>query len=264
MRNVLLVNGGRKTPLALTAYAARSGVALVSCDGLVGSLDAFGEIDAVVILSPAWAGGTYVNTLDSWERLLVTHHPNIHLIVASFQEQEHSNHLDLLRLDEYGEDWWEETQPIASMRPFAAFDGMDLSKKLHRFFAGHGQESITAVMSRIRMVVQMASRELLKSQTPYEEIYAELVAPAKLSEKWEEWNNRWVNYYPLFAHTPLAAPLERVAAATDSIAGWMLQGGTDAEALKTGDIQHTLDAIRTMLQDIEKQYVVQKLSLAHC
>jgi hypothetical protein len=146
------------------------------------------------------------------------------------------------------------------MPALPALTGIDLMDKLHRFFAGHGQDSVVAVLSSIRLVVQMASHELKEIQTPYPEIYEELIAPAKLPEKWTEWRSRWINYAPLFEFSPIANKLRIIAAFASQIEPWIMAGGVDKQQLLDGSVLDVLNKMRAELQQIENQYVVQKLS----
>ncbi|MGH1433549.1 MAG: hypothetical protein ACRBG0_03720 [Lewinella sp.] len=261
MKIVLLVDGGRPAPQALTAYCEAVGFRLIQItpteDGWQELLpEAFG----LMLLLPAWGSGAYLDSSCLWQHFLAAQYPHLRLLMASYEQVDHVNHLDLLRLADYDAAWWQQTQEAHITEELPYFTGIDLSEKLKRFFAGHGDDSVVAVLSRIRLVVQMASRELQKMQTPYSEIYADLVAPAQLANKWREWRNRWINYYPLFEYTPLAGNLEQIALLTEGMEHWMLAGGKEQEPLANGMILQVLNDMREQLQQIEKQYVVQKLS----
>ncbi|MEL7249972.1 MAG: hypothetical protein AAFO03_16205 [Bacteroidota bacterium] len=262
MKIVLLVEGGRKAPTALFSQSEQWGVELrptpvAGTDWKTALEDAY----AVMLLVPTWGANAYLSPVTLWQQYLEMEAPSKRLILASFESSfQHANHLDLLRLTDYSAQWWEDCQPIDHMQELPPVVGVDLSEKLQRFFAGHGQDSIVAVLSRIRLVVQMASRELRKMQTPYEEIYSDLVEPAELGQKWREWRNRWINYYPLFEHTPIASSLKQIAKQTDGVEPWMAAGGQDAAPLQDGSILEILNRVREQLQQIENQYVVQKLS----
>lgn len=262
MKIVLLVEGGRRAPEALFSACAKGGIELrrinLKQDNWQAELqDAFG----LMLMLPMWGGNAFLSPVALWQQFLQDKAPNIRLIMASFQSDfQHPNHLDILRLTDYPSSWWEQCQLVDHMEELPPLIGVDLSEKLKRFFAGHGQDSIVAVLSRIRLVVQMASRELKKMDTPYEEIYRDLVEPAELAQKWREWRNRWINYYPLFEHTPIATQLKQIAKQTDGVEAWMAAGGIDEEPLQDGSILQVLNEVRTRLQQIENQYVVQKLS----
>ena len=262
MKIVLLVEGGRQAPAALFSQCAQAGVELRPTP--VANTDwksALEEAYAIMLLVPTWGMNAFLSPVALWQQYLQLNAPDKRLLLASFESDfSHSNHLDLLRLTDYSAEWWEACQSVDQMDELPPIVGVDLSEKLRRFFAGHGQDSIVAVLSRIRLVVQMASRELRKMQTPYDEIYRDLVAPAELGEKWREWRNRWINYYPLFEHTPIAASLKQIAKQTDGVEPWMAAGGQDAAPLQDGSILEILNRVRTQLQQIENQYVVQKLS----
>lgn len=259
MRKLILLHGHREVPDALVEHAKNAGLSPVVHD----RMDADERPFAVMLMLPIWHHHAFMDTSGLWERHLAAQQPDVRLLAASYQNLQHPNHLDLLRLDTYPHDWWEHTLPVAAAPQLPAFEGVDVAEKLHRFFAGHGQDSVVAVMSRIRLVVQMASRELHKMHTPYAEIYEELVQPAHLEQKWQEWRNRWVNYFPYFENTPIVASLRKAADIASSIERWMLANGTQEEGLLDGSILDALDAMREALQQIEQQYVVQKLPHTH-
>lgn len=262
MRIVLLVEGGRQAPPALFTQCAKWGIELrrldLAHDDWMAHLP---EAYGLMLMLPMWGANAYLSPVALWQQYLQKTVPEIRLIIASFQSDfQHPNHLDILRLTDYSASWWDQCQLVDHMEELPPLIGVDLSEKLSRFFAGHGQDSIVAVLSRIRLVVQMASRELSKMDTPYDEIYRDLVEPAELDQKWREWRNRWINYYPLFEHTPIATRLKQIAKQTDGVEAWMVAGGKDEEPLRDGSILQVLNEVRTQLQQIENQYVVQKLS----
>lgn len=215
---------------------------------------------AVMLLLPAWGGDLFLAPQSLWYRFLVQEYSHLRLFFVSYQEQGYCNHFDLLRLNEYTKEDWAQAPNVAEMPEIPDFEGADLQDKLKRFFAGHGQSSVVAILTRIRLVVQMASRELSGMETPYDEVFRELIQPAQLHLKWIEWRNRWVYYYPLFQYTPFAAKLKKVATLTNTLEEWMSSGGQDEELLKNGQILNILNEVRSELKSIEEQYVVTKLS----
>lgn len=217
----------------------------------------------VLVFNPCWVETGYFNATEIWRRFLLQYSPESPLFIAGYQQTSDPNELDLLNLRNYDLEWWQSALSVQMLASKPEHRDSSLMYKLQRFFAGHGSDSVVAVLSRVRLVVQMAQRELQKMQTPYSEIYADLVAPAQLAQKWTEWRNRWVNYYPLFTFTPIAAELKSIAEATQQLDAWMLAGGRDEQPLADDEILTILNAVRAKLQDIEGQYVIQKLSYSH-
>lgn len=215
---------------------------------------------AVMLLLPAWEGRFFLANEGLWNRFLLHNHSHLRLFFVSYQANSHSNHFDLLRLNDYTKDDWLSAPNVADMNAAPNLEGLDLNDKLGRFFAGHGEDSVVAILTRIRLVVQMASREVLRMETPYEEIFRELIQPAQLNIKWAEWRNRWIYYYPLFQFAPFADQLQKVAAASATLEKWMSSGGQDEEPLRNGTILNVLNEVRLILKEIEENYVVQKLS----
>ena len=214
----------------------------------------------VMLLLPAWGGDLFLAPQNLWYRFLIQKHSHLRLFFVSYQQLSYCNHFDLLELNTYTKDDWLRVPNIAEMPKIPDFEGIDLQDKLKRFFAGHGQDSVVATLSRIRLVVQMASREFSGMQTPYEDIFRELVQPAQLHKKWVEWKNRWIYYYPLFQYTPFAANLKKIATLTNTLEEWMRSGGQDEALIRNGQVLSVLNEVRSELKSIEEQYVVNKLS----
>jgi hypothetical protein len=261
MKTVLFIEGGRPLPPVLNAFFNSAGYQIVPLQLAQDSWPLLiKDAAALLLMLPDSSRGMFLLSGQLWYRFLADEAPECRLLFGSYQAVSHPNHLDVLELPTAPANWWEQTLPVGEMENLPPLEGMDLEEKLHRFFAGHGDDSIVAVLSRIRMVVQMASREQQRMHTPYLEIFQELVAPAQLDKKWAEWRNRWINYYPLFEKTPIAPKLRTIARAAAQLEEWMMAGGRDEEYLVNGTILRVLNDIREELQQIEKQYVVQKLS----
>lgn len=261
MKTVLLIKGGRPAPTVLKDYLRAAGGEFQTLLPINEQLDCLIEqTDAVLLFSPAWSNGAYLSAGELWLRYLQHIKPQGKLLLAGYQAINHPNYLDMLQLGSSPISWWEEAPGVMEMPELPTLTGIDLMDKLHRFFAGHGQDSVVAVLSRIRLVTQMANRELQKMNTPYQEIYDELIAPANLAEKWIEWRSRWVNYAPLFEFSPIANKLRIIAELASQIEEWMMVGGKDETLLLDGSVLDVLNKMRAELQQIENQYVVQKLS----
>ncbi|RME95611.1 MAG: hypothetical protein D6772_12890 [Bacteroidetes bacterium] len=261
MNTVLVVEGNRPVPDALLNYIHNASWQARIYDAETKLTTALEGLGALLLFSPCQVKRGYEYGEGLWYTYLRQNQPQLPLAVAGYQQATHSNYLDLLRLEFYPTNWFDQLRPVMAMTDTDYQD--TLSPKLYRFFAGHGSESIVAVLIRIRLVVQMAQRELLKMQTPYSEIYRDLIAPAQLGQKWTEWRNRWVNYYPLFVATPFFEKLKTVGERASQLDHWMLAGGAEEEPLANGEILTILNALRDTLQEIENQYVLQKLSHSH-
>jgi hypothetical protein len=261
MKTVLLIKGGRPAPTVLKNYLRSAGGIFQTLLPINENLDkAVLQTDAVLLFSPAWNNGAYLSTGELWLRYMQQIKPEGKLLLAGYQAVEHPNYLDMLQLGASSVSWWQKAPRVKDMPELPTLTGIDLMDKLHRFFAGHGQDSVVAVLSRIRLVTQMASRELQKTQTPYQEIYKELIAPAELAKKWSEWRSRWINYAPLFEFSPIANKLRIIAELASQIETWMMAGGVNEQQLLDGSVLEVLNKMRAELQQIEHQYVVQKLS----
>lgn len=262
LKNLLLIPCGRKVPKALCEHLEENDFNLSiqepKDDQCLQKLE---QATVIVLMLPAWNGKEFLAPLALWYNFLHKNHKNTKLLFASFQKLDHPNHIDLLKLKEYKKTKYEQalsSDELGLCLPH--FEGTDINYKLERFFAGHGQDSVIAVLMRIRMLVQMASTELLSFNTAYDEVFDELLAAVRLDLKWQEWQNRWLHYYPLFEFTPFALAMDSIAQHAERINEWMLAGGKDETLIKNGLVLEVLNAISTELKTIEEQYVIQKLS----
>lgn len=252
MKTILLIKGGRPAPTVLKDYIEAANGKFQTLLPINEQLDdLIQQTDAVLLFSPAWSNGAYLSAGELWLRHIQHIKPGGKLLLAGYQAIQHPNYLDMLQLGSSPISWWDDAPDVMNMPELPILTGIDLMDKIHRFFAGHGQDSVVAVLSRIRLVTQMASRELQKMHTPYSEIYEELIAPANLAEKWTEWRSRWVNYAPLFDFSPIANKLRIIAELASRIEGWMMVGGKDETLLLDGSVLEVLNKMRAELQQIE-------------
>lgn len=261
MKKIIGIGGGRPWPKVLAPFLQSAELTLEEVDpGRRNWTRALDEAWGVVAPAPAWGQAAYLSVEALWWRFLRQHYPTHRLLLASFQTSRHPNQLDLLALPEAPLAWRNLTEPAHQQEKPPASGGMDLEDKLRRFFSGHGEDSVIAVINRLRLIVQMAEREVVMEQTPYPEVYRDLLAPAQLAAKWSEWQNRWVNYYPLFQQTPFAAVLRSVARDLHTLEPWMNSGGQAVEPLRDGSLLLTLNRVRQQLYQIEHDYVGPELS----
>lgn len=264
MKRIIGISGDRSWPPHLLQNLTQQEYTLLSWppkqserEELMASADAF------MIFSPLLIKGNYIAAEELWKRYLELHSPHLKLICASFRAAQGSNDVDLLNLPGDWADFLEQAQPIGQLGAFTPCGGLDLCEKLSRFFAGHGQESVIALLNRLRMLVQMAHREVVQLNANYDEVYSELLAPAALAHKWAEWQNRWDNYAAFFQAAPFADVFNHLEEVMPPLAQWMQQGGIDPAPLREGKVLAVLDEIKREFTKIEHIYVGQELPYSY-
>jgi hypothetical protein len=117
-----------------------------------------------------------------------------------------------------------------------------------------------ALLNRLRMLLQLAHREVVDLGVPYEEVYQDLLAPASLSRKWAEWQSRWDNYANYFQMVPFAEVFDQITRILPPLARWMQEEGRDPDLLRQGKALAILDDIRSAFTKVEEIYVGKELS----
>lgn len=260
---LISIHTGRDWPRVLTDTLDRWGCQVLSVEANDSAWEAaLPECFGLLLFTPVWSRRSYLAGETLWWQHLRLHAPQCRLLLAGYQSIADSNYLDLLQLDSLEPDWLTQTQAVADGTP-PAMEGVDLAEKLQRFFAGHGEDSVVAVLSRLRLIAQMAQREVVQMGTPYEAAYEELIRPAQVDRKWQEWRNRWINYTPLFKYTPFSTTLAELSAAMNTLEDWMKSGGQSPEPIVNGEVLAVLNHVREQLQRIEQDYVVKELSYSN-
>lgn len=212
--------------------------------------------DALLLLWPQRSGSAYTDTIRVWHKYLQLAAPGTGLLLAGVSGIDHPMYLDLL-------------QPPASieqLRPAtAALDSLpalprdpsvvDISQKLHRFFAGHGDESVTAALHKTLRILKIAADELTVHQTPYEEVFKDLLVPNKVAENWQVLRARLTNYRPFFGALPFFCTFDAVAEALGQLSPYFEGGCRDEQLFWSLHCIDTLVRINADLTSIESTYV---------
>lgn len=164
---------------------------------LVSLLDA----EYVFLHMPIFVNKMYTSPEQIWKNYLNVHNYDCKLITLSLNRVQHHNHIYLLKLEEQlpkvlttalpADDNW---TPVSS-------GGLDMKKKLNRFFTGHGEESLIDALDKVdeiledfRTSTKSVNEKLLQSELDYFQ--------KEVNERWPRFINRWESYYPLLKNLP--------------------------------------------------------------
>ncbi|MEN0003046.1 MAG: hypothetical protein AAF798_02840 [Bacteroidota bacterium] len=211
--------------------------------------------DYHILSTPLFIGQTYVATTALWKKYFKATQPTTKLITSGFQAQQHSNHIDLLNWPDDVSLFLANARTVSEEWEPIAEGGLDIQRKLYRFFEGHGDESLTDVLHRILMTLTMAHDEMDKYQVAYTEVYEELLQHSNIASKWQLLLNRWVNYLPHFAALPFFTTFKSIDQALQTIAPYFEGGCTNEQLLRNLDCLETLRTIKEDLEIIARQYV---------
>jgi len=213
------------------------------------------EAKIIILSSPMYIDGVYVSAEGLWKNYLEYHTPEAILLIAGFLEAKHPNYLDLLKLPKKLEAVLSDAKTASDNWPPVTTDGLDMMEKIHRFFEGHGDESLTDAFDKILRTLRIAGDELKVHNDSYEEVKNDLLLPSKLPAKWTILKSRWANYFPYFQCLPFFELFKEIEQ-------WLLEIDPFFE---TGCEQETLfwqlnclekiEKIKSNLTSISKHYV---------
>ena len=203
MKDIRFVATDHRVSGSLERYFEQNGFKLKPFQIPSENAEVFSKIDEVLLLvCPIYCCGVYLSVEAIWKRHLQLFSPETLLLIAGFKGDRHSNYLDLFNLPADLNDFLKNTRTAKEKWEPVFSGGLDMKEKLKRFFQGHGDESVTDILHKILRVLNIAQKEMDNYHTSYEELKTELIHPSRLSEKWLELKNRWVNYYPFFEFLP--------------------------------------------------------------
>ena len=181
----------------------------------------FNHFDVVLIVEPfeiitsPGKPGEYSSICRIWRRYLKRETEQTKLIIAGFEQIDHSNYLQILELDKdfdfikftsnskiCSEDWEDEV----------ITNGICLLEKLSLFFKGHNEHGIIDTIARIRGNLNNAylhyegSQQLIIKPKSFETIWMDFLKPIKDSSR--VLYNRWYNYKTFFKPYPFNFLLE--------------------------------------------------------
>ncbi len=261
MRQLTGISGDRPWPPHLLQYLTQHGYTLNPWPkGEESQREALLSAEAFLLFVPLLHNDQYLAAENLWKHYLELHTPQLKLVCAGFRVGQSGNDLDLLDLPPDPVAFFESALPAGEYWWPTPSGGLDLNDKLRRFFAGHGNESMLALLNRLRMLLQLAHREVVDMGVPYEEVYQDLLAPASLSRKWAEWQSRWDNYANYFQMAPFAEVFDQITRILPPLARWMQEEGRDPDLLRQGKALAILDDIRSAFTKVEEIYVGKELS----
>ena len=209
----------------------------------------------LLMLCPSFYHNKYLSTEQVWKKHLVQYAPTSIMLTIGLQTAIGPNHLDLLALPNDWADFMAKAQPAANEYPITLSGGVDTADKLRRFFAGHGNDSVSEVLARIRRTLRVAAGELDQPGANVSEIQRELLQPARLSVSWREWQSRWQHYEPLLRGLPISKQLRSAVSRLLVLTPWMESDCKDAGPLQSGKALSIIDGVKRELNDLESRYV---------
>ncbi len=254
MKQVSYLSTDQITPKAVQNWFEQQGYQFVPLtDASPQPSEAFQKIEILILFVPFFHNNVYISNENVWKSFLQEHYPDVLLLTAGYIKQAHTNYLDLLQLPEDLPAFLQNAKSTNQFDRFPFSGGLDVEKKLHKFYKGHGDESLTYELGKIARIITMAVDEL-KQAVPFPEIYKDLLIPNRIIEKWKVLTNRWQNYLPFFKGLPFDTTLQEVHDGFSSIAPFFEGGCEDEHLLIDLNCKEKLHEIKQKLEIIGRQY----------
>ena len=153
-----------------------------------------------LVIEPFKIKSIYSTISPIWKRYLAIYSPETKLIVMGFCNFQSRNYIDLLNLPEDFNAYVENALPVSADWEIP-IDGANMLDYLKHFFAGHGGNSLLSKLNQLKQSINIAHTQIINKESPFQEIWDELLLPYAKPE-WFELINRWKNYYPYFEYLP--------------------------------------------------------------
>lgn len=218
------------------------------------------QCQGLVLFIPIECQGQFVSPDEIWRYFLAKHYPDLQFILAGVEHIQHHNYLDLLHLPSSFSAFFHNLKPTSynEWTPFST-EAMDMREKLHRFYEGHGDESVTFSLGKISRKMETLAKRL--KQVSYPQAWKEIFEPlegettAYTEEKWKELHRRWGHYAPFFQYLPFRKDMEEVGRRIVFLSPFFENNCRDEKLFESLDCKVNIDWIRETLDTIKSEYV---------
>jgi hypothetical protein len=256
MNKIILITNHSSLAKMLKSHFSGLGKSIIHCSlPLKEALPSLENDDVLVIQEPVFINNNYLSASLCWKNFLKLHSPKTVLLNAGFGNGQDENYLDLLELaEDVGEALFNARMVDEEWVPITT-GGVDVSKKLHRFFEGHGDESVTDELNKMLRLCKIARDELKIHEAEFAEVKNELLLPNKLPHKWNVLQSRWQFYIAYFQSLPYYRDFERLGEILKTVAPFFNGGCEDEDLFWTTNCVERLEQLKSGLEKIENSYV---------
>lgn len=207
--------------------------------------------EMLLLISPVWINEHFISCDQNWKKYLQKENPDIKLITVGNLDTVQHNYIDILKPPKDFHFFFNQAKSVNEIWAPVNTRGLDMEAKLHRFFEGHGYDSIRQIFSPIHRRLNIISDTLDKG-TPYHEIWVDLIMPTGLSDKWRIFRNRFSNYYPFFYCLPFFTLFEKIHILVNEIDPFFQQECSNQKLLTELECVLRINEINNLLLQIEK------------
>lgn len=210
------------------------------------------EIKAPIFLlfSPLWHHKHFIASETIWKTYLEKTYRNIKFVVVGTKEEQQSNYIDILRLPDDFEAFFRTAKPAKEAWTPISMDGLDMTEKLKRFLEGHGEDSITKILTPITMDLTIINGNLQNDKV-FDETWEALAIPNQLVEKWLIFSNRFSNYYPFFSCLPFFHFFEEINLLIQQLSPFFQSKKPNRLLFQNFDCYEKTKKIKTLINVIE-------------
>ena len=210
--------------------------------------------DVLILQEPIVINNNYLSVSLCWKRYLKLHSPKIVLIIAGIGEISDVNYLDLLQLPKDIQAFIENARQVEEEWIPKTTGGIDVARKLNRFFEGHGDESFTDELYKMLRICKIAKDELTIHKTDFESVKNELLLANKLPHKWNVLQSRWQFYMPYFKGLPFFKHFQALDEILQALAPFFAGDCKREDLFWKTDCVERLETLKSGLEKIEANY----------
>lgn len=239
---------------ALKAYFASQNKE-IQCSSLPLDEEVNNKIGDVLILQePIVINNNYLSVSLNWKKYLEIHSPNTILLIAGIGKGQSANYLDILNLPENASECIQNANKAGTDWMPVTTEGIDVEKKIHQFFEGHGDESFTDELYKILRICKIAKDELTIHKTDFESVREELLLANKLPDKWNVLQSRWQFYIPYFKGLPFFKDFHALNETLQAIAVFFTSDCENENLFWETSCVERLEKLKSGLEKIEVNY----------
>ena len=207
----------------------------------------FDQTNVFFLYTPMVVKQIYLSPEPIWKQYLQENYPEVKLITLGFEQDIHTNHIDLLNLPS---DWksffntakktGEEWIPIVN-------GGVNVQKKLEQFYIGHTDKSVVDLIGTIERKLVVLEDDL-KEGDRYEDSLLELNISTVLPKQWNDLLYRWGKYEYLFECLPFSSDFKKAGQLIKSINSFFQTKCKDEKLFISSNCVAVLNTIKQLLE----------------
>ena len=197
----------------------------------------------------------WYNLVNVWQQYLLTHNFNGKLFVVGFEKNDHPLFLDAFHLPNLPLPLGTNERFQSMGVPLVIPNTIEGKDALKRFFDGHGQQSMMAVVYKLKRKLNLLQREINAGEFQYDLLIKEYIDAKVLTKWWKAIKIRWENYKALFYWLPDCHKLHQISAHISKIDPFFMEDCKYMELFNNLDVVGNFTLLQSDLAEIRNSYV---------